>query len=252
MKVIVTNIQRFCLHDGSGIRTTVFFKGCNLRCPWCSNPENIDFNIQQYSLDGENGIYGKEYELEELEKEVLKDINYYSNDGGVTFSGGEALWKMKDIEPLLISLQNKNINMCIETALTVPKEYLSIALKYINEFIVDIKIIDKNNVSKINGNVDLFLENIEELFKSKKNVLFRIPIVPKYTYTKENIEEILKLLNKYKPNCVEIFKIHNLGEKKYKTLNMSLEKFDEVLDSEIEEIHNKIANLGINCKIIKI
>ena len=76
--------------------------------------------------------------------------------------------------------------------------------------------------------------------------------MPKYTYTKENIDEILKLLDKYKPNCVEIFKIHNLGEKKYKTLNMILEKFDEVLDFEMEEIYNKITNLGINCKIIKI
>ena len=47
MSVLITNIQRFCLHDGPGIRTTIFFKGCNLRCPWCSNPENINFNIDE-------------------------------------------------------------------------------------------------------------------------------------------------------------------------------------------------------------
>ena len=61
MKVIVTNIQRFCLHDGPGIRTTVFFKGCNLKCPWCSNPENLSFEIEEYNNDGIKGIYGKEY-----------------------------------------------------------------------------------------------------------------------------------------------------------------------------------------------
>ena len=73
MKVIISNIQRFSLHDGPGIRTTIFFKGCNLKCPWCSNPENIDFEIQEYEYQKEKGIYGYEIELEQLEKEILKD-----------------------------------------------------------------------------------------------------------------------------------------------------------------------------------
>ncbi len=73
MKVIVSDIQRFSLHDGPGIRTTVFFKGCNLRCPWCSNPENLEFNIIPYEYENEKGTYGYEITLEELEKEILKD-----------------------------------------------------------------------------------------------------------------------------------------------------------------------------------
>ena len=60
MKVIISNIQRFSLHDGPGIRTTVFFKGCSLKCPWCSNPENINFNIEEYYENDEKKYFGYE------------------------------------------------------------------------------------------------------------------------------------------------------------------------------------------------
>ena len=104
MKVRVSNIQRFSLHDGPGIRTTVFLKGCNLRCPWCSNPENIDFEPTKYINENtkEQGIFGKDIEMSELFEEIMKDKQYYNmNDGGVTFSGGEPLLQIKVIEPLL-------------------------------------------------------------------------------------------------------------------------------------------------------
>ena len=96
MKVRITDIQHFSLHDGPGIRTTVFFKGCNLRCPWCANPECISQKIQ--------GEFGYDISLDELEKEILKDEPFYKTGGGVTFSGGEPLLQIKYIEPLLKSL----------------------------------------------------------------------------------------------------------------------------------------------------
>lgn len=250
MKVIVTNIQRFCLHDGPGIRTTVFFKGCNLRCPWCSNPENIDFNIQDYIYNGKKGTFGKEYSLDELEREILKDQKYYSTGGGVTFSGGEPLFKMKSIEPLLIKLKSLGINMCVETALTVPD--IDIAIKYIDEFIVDIKILDETAKTKINGDNKLFIKNIQKLFKNNKNVKFRIPLVPDFTYTKNNIDKILELLKKYKPECVELFETHNLSEEKYKSLNLEIKKFKKIKKEEIDELCNRINKLGIKCTFIKI
>ena len=59
--ILLTNIQRFSLHDGPGIRTTVFLKGCSLRCPWCSNPENLNPNPEKYVNNGLSGVYGREY-----------------------------------------------------------------------------------------------------------------------------------------------------------------------------------------------
>lgn len=252
MKVIVSNIQRFCLHDGPGIRTTVFFKGCNLKCPWCTNPENIEFDIQKYKDDNEIGKYGCEIDLEDLEIEILKDKEFYENGGGVTFSGGEPLLQLKKIEPLLQNLKNKKINICVETALTVPEELVDIAIKYVNHFIIDIKILDKCNEDKIRGNIDLYKKNIEKIFEKNCNVIFRIPLVPEYTITDNNIKSILEFLKLYKPLKVEIFKIHRLGEKKYKTLNKKMPIFKEINDSEVEKIKMQIEKLGIKVEYCKI
>ena len=155
MKIIVSNIQRFCLQDGPGIRTTVFFKGCNLNCPWCSNPENINPNMESYRENNEINTYGYEISLEDLEKEILKDQLYYKSGGGVTFSGGECLLQFEKIEELLKRLKENRINMCIETALSVPQKYVDIAVKYVDEFIIDIKILDEANIDKHNGNIHI-------------------------------------------------------------------------------------------------
>lgn len=252
MKVIVTNIQRFCLHDGPGIRTTVFFKGCNLRCPWCSNPENINFEIENYEDDNKKAVYGYEIDLASLEKEILKDITFYENGGGVTFSGGEALFQFDKIEPLLQNLKKQNINMCLESALTTPEHFVDIALKYIDEFIIDIKILDEENINKINGNEKIFKSNIEKVFANNKKVTFRIPLAKDYIVTEKNINLILEFLSKYKPNKVEIFKIHNLAEKKYKTLNKKMIKLEDITLEEIRNIKKRIEQLGIQVEICKI
>jgi len=156
MTVRITNIQHFSLHDGPGIRTTVFLKGCNLKCPWCANPECISSKIQ--------GEFGYDISLEKLEQEIVKDKPFYETGGGVTFSGGEPLLQINDLEPLLKSLKNKNINICFETALFVPEKYLKIAKKYSDEFIVDIKMINHENCKKvIGGKIDQYLNNINYL-----------------------------------------------------------------------------------------
>ena len=147
MKVRVSNIQRFSLHDGPGIRTTVFMKGCNLKCPWCCNPENIDYNFTAFNnLNvNEKGVFGFDIELDELYNELIKDSSYFKiNNGGITFSGGEPLLQIKKLEPLLIKLKKHNINLCLETALQVPFEFVEIASKYFDEIIIDIKILEDN------------------------------------------------------------------------------------------------------------
>lgn len=252
MKVKVTNIQRFCLNDGPGIRTTVFFKGCNLRCPWCSNPENISFEIEEYQYEDTNGIYGYEIDLKDLEEEILKDKLFYKTGGGVTFSGGEALLQFDKIEILLKKLKEQNINMCIETALTVPEYLVDIAIKYIDEFIVDIKILDEDSIYKIGGDIELFKLNIKKVFNNKKNVVFRIPLVKDYTTPQKNLDLILKFLSEYRPERVEIFNIHNLSEKKYQSLNKKNINFKKLSDEEINSIKDDIEALGIPVQVNRI
>ena len=257
MAVRITNIQHFSLDDGPGIRTTIFLKGCNLTCPWCCNPENINFEIESYSHNNQKESFGYDIPLEELEKEILKDEVFYSeNDGGVTFSGGEPLLQIKELEPLLKSLRSKNINICFETALSVPSELLEMAIEYIDEIFIDVKILDKNDAKNVlNLDLDLYFDNLELINSSnlnKENVIFRIPLNNEYTLREENIKLILKLIERYPDFKVEIFKTHNLAESKYESLEKEFNQFSKVSDELIDEIYDKIKKLNPNVSIISL
>ena len=238
MKVRVTDIQHFSLHDGPGIRTTVFLKGCTIKCPWCANPECISSKIQ--------GEFGYDISLDDLEKEILKDEPYYKTGGGVTFSGGEPLLQIKYLEPLLKSLKLKNINICFETALFIPNEYLNIAKIYADEFIIDIKMLDPENTQNIlKGDINQYLDNLNILDLSKTT--FRIPVTE---YSLNDQDLILELINKFKSRKIEIFKLHNLAKRKYEILDKDF-YFNEVSDSQIINFKNKLNEI-VPTEIIEI
>lgn len=191
MKLLVTNIQRFCLHDGPGIRTTIFLKGCSLHCPWCCNPENISFQPQFYcqrkkciAVDGvcsygkctfanrvitseklksltvkdiercksgAIGIYGQWYSQDELYAELMKDSMFWGEDGGITFSGGESLLQWTALEGLLVKLKKAEKHLCVETSLFIPYEIVTKALELIDHWIIDVKLLDEERVGRILG-----------------------------------------------------------------------------------------------------
>ena len=182
MNPLITNIQRFCVHDGPGIRTTVFFKGCLLHCLWCANPENIRNDIE-YGLSKDKCIsndgncmindkcstikhtgvsecdyqkclvhaitkYGIHYDDETLFNLLIADRKFFDMDGGITFSGGEPLLSLPYYERLLQKLKEEKINMAIETSLYAPTENLMKIIPYLDYFIVDIKILDGKKAEK--------------------------------------------------------------------------------------------------------
>lgn len=216
--ILLTNIQRFSLHDGPGIRTAVFLKGCSLRCPWCSNPENLKSEPEKYKKDGIEGIYGKYYSASELVKECLKDKNLYDGKlstpdlwnitnpeqidqlpGGVTFSGGEALLQAEALVPVCSSLHEAGIHIAVETCLFVPHSNLSIALDHNDFFYADMKILDPDRCRSFeHGNLNQYLENLDMLMKSGKPVVIRIPVIGSYTSTPANRALVHNLLEKYK------------------------------------------------------
>ncbi len=241
MTVRITNIQHFSLHDGPGIRTTVFLKGCSINCPWCANPECISPEIE--------GEFGYEISLKNLEKEILKDKPFYETGGGVTFSGGEPLIQAKKLEPLLKSLKKQNIHICFETSLFVPEKYFKIVNKYCDEFIVDIKILkDENCKNILNGNINQYINNLPLLDLNRTT--FRIPL-NEFTLTKENIDLISELLKNYKSKKLEIFKIHNLARRKYEILNKEF-YYKEVSNEDIQEVYNKFKKIIPHTEIIEI
>lgn len=237
--IFITNIQRFSLHDGPGIRTSVFLKGCSLRCPWCSNPENMETKKQDYIKNGIRGVYGYYISSGELYETIAKDKVYYANGdlkdwnisdssrldtlpGGVTFSGGECLLQMKELEPLLIRLGDSSIHTCIETSLFAQRSDLDIAIKYINLIICDIKILDDGLALRVeHGNLRVFLSNFTILMESYKPVILRIPVIGGYTDTRENVKKVCEFVHGIQGNIlkIELIKEHNLGLSKYQSIN---------------------------------
>ena len=279
MTILLTNIQRFSLHDGPGIRTTVFLKGCSLRCPWCSTPENLLAQPQSYIKDGIEGTYGRYYEPGELIKECLKDKAFYegkiaspsdwnitSSDriellpGGVTFSGGEALLQADVLVPVCQSLHSSGVHIAVETCLFVLPANLNIALELVDFFYVDVKILSPDHCSAVeHGNLELYLSNLDRLLTwtdetgHHKPVVIRIPVIGSYTDDPTNRKLVHDLLNKYRDSIlkIELIKEHNLGESKYKSLGMQLD-YHGVEDELMENYKHELSDLGILTEICKI
>lgn len=251
-QLLITNIQRMCFHDGPGIRTTVFLKGCNLQCPWCSNPENLNGFIETYEDDGINGIYGKLYESSELVNILLKDKIYWNDNGGVTFSGGEALIQALSLQEVLKALKESSVHIAVETALFVSSDKLRLVLPYIDYFIVDVKILDSVMCKKIvGGNLDLYNKNIKLLYESGKLKLFRFPCCFEYTFTDENKKQIERFLKCYSDVPLEIFSIHNLGEKKYASLKRKMWKTKGVEKRVLSDYCIELNKNGIKANVLE-
>lgn len=240
--ILLTNIQRFSLHDGPGIRTTVFLKGCSIHCPWCSNPENLLHREQRYvKMDHngkveEKGTYGKWYSPDELYSEVIKDKAFYGScnansatyldslPGGVTFSGGECMLQMKELDPMLQRLNDEQIHTIVETSLFCSSVQLSIAIKHIDLFYVDIKVLNDDMCSSsLGGRIELYKNNLVTLLNSGKPVVFRLPVIGGYTDSEENRKAVVELIESKAKSYsnllkIEILKEHNLGTNKYQSL----------------------------------
>ena len=250
--VLITNIQRMCFHDGPGIRTTVFLKGCNLHCPWCANPENISASPQEYELDGRKGVYGNLYSCEELFAEVMKDYEYYSPDGGVTFSGGEPLLQIAKLIQLLSELKKHGISTAVETALQVPLAIWQDAADLIDHYIVDLKILDIEQCrSIIGGDVNCYESCFAFLEERDADITLRIPLNHEYTMREENIDLLDDFLKRHSDIPVEIFATHDLGSRKYESLSMKLPVFRKVSDDDIAVVSKRFDRDGLKVSINK-
>lgn len=269
-RVLVTNIQRFSLHDGPGIRTTVFLKGCGLHCPWCSNPENISNVPEEHFVDGKKGVYGTWYSCEDLLSECIKDKTFYSEScgqgiqydkngkvildsmpGGVTFSGGEPLLQIDKMQPIIKTLKENQISVVVESSLYVPQQLMQASLEWIDLFYADIKILDKKKAQSVEGgDLEMFLSNFEMLCKSNRPVVARIPVIGGHTDGEDNIEKVKTLLSNYSDAIVkvELIKEHKLAEKKYRSLGKEID-YCGVSEALMESYRVEILRLGIETEI---
>jgi len=191
---IIFNIQRFSVNDGPGIRTTVFMKGCPLRCWWCHNPEGIGFEPE---VNGRTGI-GNYYTVDELFEKIVKDrIFYEESEGGVTFSGGEPLSQIDFLTKILDKCNSTGVHTVVDTSGYVNKTLLKEITDKTDLFLYDLKLMDPVQHLKFTevSNTEI-LDNLGYLLSKKAEVIIRIPMIPEITATIENMKAIRDFLNK--------------------------------------------------------
>ncbi len=249
----IFDIQRFSVHDGPGIRTTVFMKGCPLRCRWCHNPEGL-LMIPQLQFFKEKCIScrrcgnrslfsdaekcptealtvcGHTVSEEEILGEILKDRIFYGETGGVTFSGGECLLQADFVSEVLSLAKGAGIHTAVDTCGYVPWSSIEKTLPFCDLYLYDIKCINPDKHKQYTG-VDntQILQNIKKLSQSDKEIWIRIPIIPDFNNSESEIEAIASFVSELKNiTQVTLMPYHSLGASKYETLGLTYQ-FDTAL-----------------------
>ena len=233
MNGLVFDIKRFALHDGPGIRTTVFLKGCPLRCWWCQNPESIrDFpeTLQIKSITPtfnnsciEEKIFGNEINVDSLIKELIKDrIFYDESGGGVTFSGGEPLVQADFLVESLKLCKEIGINTAVDTSGYTPFENIEKIYDSTDLFLFDLKIFDdEKHIKFTDVSNKLILSNIKKLTDIGNKTIVRIPLIPGITDTNKNLLEISRFVSTLKNiKQIDLLPYNKISESKYKRFNV--------------------------------
>ena len=220
--------MRYSIHDGPGIRTTVFFKGCALSCKWCHNPESLKQEPEQV-FDPEETI-GYEITLPKLMEEIKKDLPFYEqSNGGVTFSGGEPLFQGEFVLEALAQCKEDCINTAIDTSGCCDTGLMLKAAGQADYFLYDIKFIDSAKHEKYCGAPnDLILKNLESLSETKTKLLIRIPLIPAINDDIPEMAGIFEFIKDFKNiESVHLLPYHNIHSGKYNRLGKQYELCDE-------------------------
>jgi pyruvate formate lyase activating enzyme len=228
MQGIVFDIKRFAVHDGPGIRTTVFLKGCPLKCLWCHNPESIDLkpvhSIKKVRIDGklfdQNEKVGISTSIDELMDILIKDRLFMEeSDGGVTISGGEPTMQPEFLSKLLKSCKEEGLHTALDTCGYASRNTFLEILPYVDLFLFDLKHPNSEKHREVTGQPnDLILENLALLLEYRKNIRIRIPMIPGINFNETDITLMISLLNSFKGklNQVDLLPYHITAKHKYK------------------------------------
>jgi pyruvate formate lyase activating enzyme len=264
---IVFDLRKYSIQDGPGIRTTVFFKGCPLKCWWCHNPESRKLQPEirirttrkkclSLSYSEKRDVFGREVTADEIMQEIEKDIIFYDQSGGgVTFSGGEPLMQPEFLYTLLIHCKQKGIHTAIDTSGYAPFEIFEIIYEVSDLFLYDIKLIDEQeHIRYIEISNYKILQNLMLLTQKGNKVIVRIPLIPGITDTEANIKNIIAFLLKLEHiPPVDLLPYNVIGEDKYKRLRKKpkLKNLKRQSEGTLNSICNIFISSGITTNIVK-
>lgn len=270
MIATIFDIERNSFVDGPGIRTTVFLKGCNLKCAWCHNPESQSMKPQMMfyknlcagcgkckaicptpdncTLCGKCTFYcpvkarkicGKQYTVDEVFDEIIQDKAYYEHSGGgVTFSGGECMLQVDFLMEILKKCKEYGIQTAVDTAGHIAFEHFEKILPYTDLFLYDIKILDseKHKYYIGVGNA-LIMENLKKLFALHANIWIRIPVIGGVNDSVEEMQSIRNFILQHgTPQKIELLPYHAMGEHKYAAIGKSVRQFTPPDDHKLNEL----------------
>jgi len=261
MTGMLMDVKRMAVHDGPGLRTTLFLKGCPLRCVWCHNPEgqSREAQIAWYALKcigcdacvrvcpqhgardmsdrdkciacgscaavcpaGARKQYGREITVEEALQIALEDRPFYGTKGGVTLSGGEPLMQAEFALELLRRVKKEGVTTALDTCGHVSWQVFERSLPVCDTYLFDLKHMDCDMHRKGTGQGnELILSNLEKLAEAGAHIQVRIPLIPEFNDSEAHIAEAGTFLAKIRPECVKLLPYHQLARTKYTGLGMA-------------------------------
>ena len=249
----IFDIQRFSVHDGPGIRTIVFFKGCFLRCRWCCNPEGQEFSIQEMTMNGKTKTVGQDVTVEEVLDIVEKDRVYYGRSGGgLTLSGGECLGQINFARDLLRGAKERGINTAIESTGFADWEKIKELIPYLDVYLMDIKHMNSAKHKEFTSQPnELILENAKKIAQNFNKLIIRTPVIPTFNATVGEIREIAKYAKSIGVNEMHILPYHRLGKDKYYGLgrSYSLEEIEPPSKELMNELLQVVLQEGLKGQI---
>ena len=220
----ISDIQHFSVGDGPGIRTTVFLKGCNLRCPWCHNPETISVSpvTLTYRQANKTVSYGRLMTVEQILNEIMEDADFYrESGGGVTISGGEPLLQHEGVAALAKALQEKGISVILDTAGCVSWSRFEAVLPFVDTVFLDWKTSDPSFMrERIGGDPTIIRGNLDRLVAAGADVHIRIPLIPNVNTTDEAVDAVTTDLREAGVKTVALLPFHRLAVGKYEAMGL--------------------------------
>ncbi|MBQ4050562.1 MAG: glycyl-radical enzyme activating protein, partial [Oscillospiraceae bacterium] len=244
---MIFDIEHGSFVDGPGLRTTVFFKGCNLQCAWCHNPESQSARpVRMYYADkcvhcgrciavcpspdqcilcgkcaavcprSAVQLKGQLYTADQVMEEILLDRDFYGDDGGITFSGGECMLQPDFLMELLLRCKSEGIHTAVDTAGNCPFSLFERILPFTDLFLYDVKIMNDGLHQKWTGaGNEQILSNLAKLLRMGMPVWVRVPVIPGVNDTVEEITALREFfLQNGRPERIELLPYHRLGENK--------------------------------------
>lgn len=250
----IFDIQRFSVHDGGGIRTIVFLKGCPLRCKWCCNPEGQHYDIEKMTLGGKEKIVGRDVTVGEIIDVIERDRVYYRRSGGgLTLSGGECLAQPDFAVALLKAAKERGINTAIESTGFADFSVISRYLPYLDLYLMDIKHMNsakhKEFTSQPNEKI---LENARKITNAGTRLIVRTPVIPTFNDTKEEIAAIAEFARSLRGvKEMHILPYHRIGMDKYKGLGReySLTGIEQPSKELMNELLEVVESYGLKGQI---